>query len=222
VMIERGRFYDIGGRRYPSVTTVLGVINKPWLNEWRGDLGNEEADRVSGEAADTGSDFHDLGAAFNRTALMGLSRTILIPAPTPQLACMMAAYAEWFDRVVERVLAVEEVVYHPTYGYAGTYDLLAVLKGDATPTVIDLKTSRAIYPEHGLQLGAYQMALAFAGRTQPHPKTRRLVIRVDKAEPGLLQVREYENHTHDQRGFLAALALWTYMEEANGHGRRVA
>ena len=43
---------------FPSVTTILQVSPKPFLNRWRGDLGNEEADRIKNEGAERGSNIH--------------------------------------------------------------------------------------------------------------------------------------------------------------------
>lgn len=43
---------------FPSVTTILQVSPKPFLNRWRGELGNEEADRLKEEGAERGSNIH--------------------------------------------------------------------------------------------------------------------------------------------------------------------
>lgn len=43
---------------YPSVTTKLGIINKPFLMKWRGDIGNREADVRLFEAQERGSRIH--------------------------------------------------------------------------------------------------------------------------------------------------------------------
>src|SRR6185503_8263046 len=55
-------FYKIeheGNTYYcPSVTTKLGVIDKPFLAKWRGDIGNREADMRSYEAANKGKRIH--------------------------------------------------------------------------------------------------------------------------------------------------------------------
>lgn len=57
------RFYKIekeGVVRYvPSVTTKLGVIAKPFLAKWRGDIGNREADMRMFEAAERGTRIHN-------------------------------------------------------------------------------------------------------------------------------------------------------------------
>jgi len=42
----------------PSVTTKLGIIDKPFLARWRGDIGNREADMRSYEASAKGSRIH--------------------------------------------------------------------------------------------------------------------------------------------------------------------
>ena len=48
-----GRHYKIDGERYPSVTTILGTtLANPGLAQWRGHVGNTEADRVMREAAE--------------------------------------------------------------------------------------------------------------------------------------------------------------------------
>jgi hypothetical protein len=43
---------------YPSVTTVLEVVNKPFLAHWRGEIGNELADQKMNEAARKGTAIH--------------------------------------------------------------------------------------------------------------------------------------------------------------------
>lgn len=45
-------------RNFVSVTTHLGIINKPFFNRWRGDVGNRVADQRTKEAAESGSIVH--------------------------------------------------------------------------------------------------------------------------------------------------------------------
>lgn len=42
----------------PSVTTKLGIIDKPFLAKWRGDIGNREADMRMNEASQRGTRIH--------------------------------------------------------------------------------------------------------------------------------------------------------------------
>ena len=52
------RHYEIDGKLYPSVTTILSIIRKPYLERWRGEIGNEDADFIMEEAGGLGSEVH--------------------------------------------------------------------------------------------------------------------------------------------------------------------
>lgn len=52
--VKNGDTYDY----YPSVTTKLGVVAKPFLAKWRGDIGNREADMRLFEAQERGTRIH--------------------------------------------------------------------------------------------------------------------------------------------------------------------
>lgn len=51
---------------YPSVTTKLGIVDKPFLARWRGDIGNREADIRVAEAQDRGSRIHHAWYTINQ------------------------------------------------------------------------------------------------------------------------------------------------------------
>jgi hypothetical protein len=62
-------------------------------------------------------------------------------------------------------LATEMIVFNFTVGYAGTLDLWH-LDEDGTTSIIDWKSSKGIYPDHGVQQAAYanaEWALVGAG-----------------------------------------------------------
>lgn len=109
---------------------------------------------------------------------------------------------------VDTVIETEQMVVSKRFGYAGTFDLLAVLKEDTTPSVIDLKTSKDFWPTMALQLAAYREALLEEGKKV----ARRLVVRIDKLETGKLEIKEYTQHARDFNAFLAALSLFRYFE----------
>jgi len=54
-----GRFYFTPeGKKYPSITTVLGSQDKQWLTNWRTSLGPEKADKETKRAATRGTAVH--------------------------------------------------------------------------------------------------------------------------------------------------------------------
>lgn len=154
------------GKRVPSVTTVIRMLNKPALMGWYAKQAAQyaedhwselaalepaervahiakAADRTKDDAGDKGDSVHIFAEAW----LKGEP----IPSIRPDMESAVAALFGWFDRVKPRMLASEVSVWSET-GYAGTFDLLAEIDGEIW--LLDYKTGKGIYPEVGLQLAA--------------------------------------------------------------------
>ena len=58
--IDGFRFYSVGDKNFPSITTVLGAIPKPGLVAWRKNVGEEAAKWEMNRAARRGSATHTL------------------------------------------------------------------------------------------------------------------------------------------------------------------
>lgn len=199
-----GRFYKVDGERYPSVTTILGILEKSGLAKWRGSVGNQEADRISKEAADHGTAIHALVEQIN----LGNRGPFGEPDDT-----VVKAYIEWYDKNISHVLGAERLVASRRFKYAGTADGVIVLNGDRDATVIDLKTSKTDLGqrEWALQLAAYALAL----EEEDIYCRRRIILRMPKATPGVLHVLEIPEADleRDQRAFLNVLKIWRWHEE---------
>jgi hypothetical protein len=133
---EEPRYYEVGGVRYPSVTTVLGVVRNPFLQKWRGHVGNTAADTVTTQAATYGQGIHDL------TAIMDMMRAGVREAggAPDGMETQLEAYHRWRLTFVEEILEVEIMVVSRHHGYAGRLDRVFRLKGDTLPSVWDIKT----------------------------------------------------------------------------------
>jgi len=151
----------------PSVTNVIGILDKPALPRWAAKLvaeramtlkhslanmdDNEVVDTLKGapwskskRAADRGTDIH----AYLEARLNRLEPEELSDDAVPY----KAAADDWFDRVGASFedVQTEVTLFHPSY--AGTTDLIGILDGAAC--IVDFKTSKAIYDEAALQLSA--------------------------------------------------------------------
>ncbi len=133
----------------PSVTTKLGIIDKPNLSRWRGDVGNREADLRMHDAAQRGTRIHWAYA----TALKG-GAVVYDPWQKPvyteegiselrkkhgEVAILRTQEEQWdicklaeqYKRLDPEVLGVEQMVYDTGANDAGTIDnILAILEGD--------------------------------------------------------------------------------------------
>ncbi|RTI54805.1 hypothetical protein CSW14_07040 [Thermus scotoductus] len=186
-------------RVLPSVTRVLSVLAKPRVNTWAMDtmaqhildnyypgmsteemilLLQEARTKPEGEsqkAADTGSEVHDWIEGF----LQGVPKGLPV---NPRARKAVESFLDWWHREKRDFLLSEEIVAHPPLGYAGKVDL--VLQDG---TLVDFKTSKALYPEYRLQLGAYALALEWWENITP---TRGLLVRLGK--DGFLEVQEVD------------------------------
>lgn len=197
------RHYEIDGKLYPSVTTVLSIIRKPQLERWRGEIGNENADFIMEEAGELGSEVHRIAEA--------VSRNISWKTDDPDIHTMGRALNEWFCENVEKVYATEHFVFNSLYRYAGRLDLIATIKGDPLPSVIDFKTG-GVWPEAYLQLAAYKKACETCGLET----WRRIVIHIDKHNPGNITAKDAQHDIDtDWRMFLYALELFRYFNKSD-------
>ena len=187
----RGRVYvDDRGNEFPSVTTILNVINKPALIPWakkqslekvkyvlqnhvmNGTLpeikSTDDIDAIINEASKTPDKALQLAGDFGSHAHALIEKVINArihndkePVITADFKVVMESFEMFCEQYNPVFVGSEvQVCYRPAYTkirYAGTVD--AVIVHEDNPIVVDFKTSKGIYDEHRLQVGAYSNAL---------------------------------------------------------------
>ena len=198
-----GRHYTVDGQRLPSVTTILTALANEGVTAWKLRVGLAEASRISKDATDYGTSLHALVETVNRgkrTSLSFEQRVIVQP------------YVDWLDTHVEHVIGVEKLLVSRRYGFAGTTDVVVVMKGDTDATIVDLKSSKTDLGQHewALQTAAYALATAEDGIDAQ----RRIIVRMPRAEPGALYIHEFDPDelVIDQRAFLAVLRVFKWQQ----------
>ena len=145
-----GRFYEIAGVMYPSVTTILQATMPPEqkerLEKWR-----QKNQTKRAEAANRGTKIHELIAA----QLQGS------PIDCPDELLEFWQPVRQIVAVIAHPIAIEKAVYHSDFKYAGTLDLIAHWQGRIT--LFDWKTSYRLkhincLGDAPLQLAAYKAA----------------------------------------------------------------
>ena len=138
--------YHIGDRKVPSVTQVLGIIDKPGLLEWSCRLGIKEANRQRDDAGKFGHEVHD---AIEVWATRD-------DRPIPQhVQKALGWFIEWSEQYVEEWVCFEQAVFHDELLYAGTSDAFAIMKGSRKLVLVDFKTSKSMRDTYDLQVAAY-------------------------------------------------------------------
>jgi genome maintenance exonuclease 1 len=137
---NQGRFYlTPTGGRYPSVTTVLGYGEKPWLKEWRESMGAEKADAEMTRAATRG------------TAVHLMVERHLQNDPDPTVGNINEHVLEFKSlklalKNVDNIVMQEAALYSDTLRLAGRVDCIAEYNGKLA--IIDFKTSTNTKTEH--------------------------------------------------------------------------
>ena len=173
----------------PSVTTIIGILNKPALMGWAAritaeylikqipriksgkvkftvqeanrlySLARTESMRESKKAMAIGTKVHAAVERYIKTG-KGLKGRV-----NKQVKNAFDAFLVWKEEVgIGSVVAVEQVIYSKKHGYAGTLDLAVNLRREGEKEyslyIVDLKSSKAFYePDMPMQVAAYAYAL---------------------------------------------------------------
>ena len=174
--------------KVPGVTSVVGMLPKPFLTFWAAKMTAEAAvdnlsavqaiaatdrdgavdflkgshRRYTKQRADVGSMAHDV---FER--IMNGER---VGHVHPDIASHVRHFSEFMTLVNPELVRAEDVAWSTTHNYAGSFD--AILRvwldanrkptpdrsGDPHLIMVDYKTSKSTYPDVALQLAAYAHA----------------------------------------------------------------
>jgi hypothetical protein len=224
----KGRMYrhPVTDVLVPSITNVIGTLDKPALPRWSAKMVAETAYRMrhalpnmeqgeavdmlksapfskASRAADRGTDIH----AYLESRLNGYVPDDLSDDAVPY----RQAADEWLEFYQPEMVATELSVFGA--GFAGTGDLWCMM-GDRL-TIVDFKTSKAVYDEAALQLSALWGATV-TGEGEPAPHVRSglpmldvdlLVVRIGTDKYEVKQVAEPERSFN---AFLSLLTAWEW------------
>lgn len=201
------RYYLADGRRYPSVTTMLGHFSSKAIMEWRNRVGHAEANRISSKASTRGTKFHKLCETYltNQKPVF----------KTPLDYQLFINTKEYIDSI-DDIHLIETGMFSHHLRLAGTVDCIA--RYNDRLSVIDFKTaSRAKSKDHienyFMQASAY--AIMFEEQTKiPVPQI--VIIIAVEGESSQVFVERRDNYTKK------LLECRDTYEEYNGKNNRTS
>jgi hypothetical protein len=145
------------GTRVPGTTTITGLLAKPALIKWANNLGLEgiDSNKYVDAAATVGTLAHEMVEAYLRKERLDL--TLYSPDDIKRARRAFRKFVVWSKSVNLRPLFLERPMVSEMQRFGGTIDFYGDRNG--VPTLIDFKTSKALYPEHLLQVAAYALLL---------------------------------------------------------------
>lgn len=127
------RYYIIDeNTKFPSMTSILGLLDDGGIDEWRERVGEEEADKIVKDAVARGNNLHDLSERY----LMNTLERKDVQGPGSLL----------FNRsrknlnMLGPIIAIEAPLYSRQKRYAGRVDCIAFEGSDLC--IVDHKNSR--------------------------------------------------------------------------------
>lgn len=186
---------------FPSVTTLMKDVAKPFLTEWQinqaihAALAN--AERLDGETEDAhikrieNAAYSIVDDAAKRGSLIheAIEQFVTLGEMTQDsvIRPLLDPYFSWHQQNVQEVFYAEKTVIHHSLGYAGRLDLKARLLGRGV-CIIDYKSRKrgsdgkyATYDENFEQLEAYRQA----DGTQNPMADRCVTIIINSSTPDL-------------------------------------
>ena len=128
--IDGFRFYDINGKNYPSITTVLGIRKTEQLKGWREKIGENVANWEMGRAARRGKSFHTLVEQYIKGETPSIRDVLSLG-----LFTLLNPYIDQIDKIHLQ----EASMYSKKLTVAGQVDCVAEYNGKLS--VIDFKTA---------------------------------------------------------------------------------
>lgn len=130
------------GNSYPSVTTVLSILPKKELEEWKARVGEEEAERVSKRATNRGTLIHQCAEDY-------LNNRLDLDTLNPMVLNDFLPIKKFLDEHIDDVISTEIPLYSDKLKAAGTGDLFASYDGKRS--YIDFKTSTRLKYESEIE-----------------------------------------------------------------------
>ena len=190
--------------RVPGVTTVLGLLAKPALVPWANGLGFDGIN--STVYVDNLAGAGTLAHCLIQTHLTGGGTADYFGYTLEQIALAESALASFCSWEAGKSLETQETelaLVSEEHRYGGTLDWYGLL--DGRPTLVDFKTSEAIWAEHLYQLAAYAHLLVENG--YPLEEARILQLSRGEGETWSERVMDVDDVTPYFAVFQAALAL---------------
>jgi genome maintenance exonuclease 1 len=124
------------GKKYPSITTILGYKNRDVIQAWRARVGEEEANRVSRHATTRGTAVHNLTEKYLKNEEIDFTKIM------PHVQQGFIAAQKILDERIGKIAIQEAALYSDHLKLAGRVDLIAEFEGKLS--IVDFKTSKRV------------------------------------------------------------------------------
>lgn len=185
------KYFTPEGNSYPSITTVLSILNKEGIQEWRKKVGEAEANKISTQAGIRGTAVHKLAEDYLNNEVEWAKGAM------PTNLFSFNQIKPILDKNINNIRMQECFLYSDALKTAGQVDCIADYEDELS--IIDFKTSRKPKKEEWITnyfMQASFYAAAFYERTGTPIKQGVIIITVDGSEPQVFKIRTHDYLKH--------------------------
>ena len=198
-MSDHKDYHIKDGEKHWSVTTCLGIINRPELNQLRGFKGNIEMDRIMNEAGEYGLYLHD-----RAKDIIKANGFYMTHSPDAIQKLLINKFSAWACEHLLKIKHFEKRFFSTKHKYCGRIDGLYLLKGKKGFDLCDIKTGTSRHYVEALQLAAYKNMLVENGVEV----NDRIIIECKRDDSPVKAIKINSNYKTDLYNFLYAKALY--------------
>ena len=202
--VDGFRFYNIDGKNYPSVTTVLGILKKEGLQKWRDSIGEEVAKWEMGRAARRGKATHTLVEQYLKNETPSIRDVLPLG-----LFKLLKPYIDQIDNIH----LLEAIMYSKKLTIAGQVDCVAEYNGKLS--VIDFKTANKERQEDWVENYFLQTTAYAHMYEETFGKPIEQIVILLGNEDGTAQCFIKEKKDYEQNLIEAIDGFYKYYEELN-------
>lgn len=185
------KYFTPEGKTYPSITTVLSILSKDDIKEWRKKVGEDQANRISQQASTRGTAVHTLAENYLN------NEKDWSKGAMPSNLFSFNQLKSILDERLNNVWFQEEFLYSDRLECAGQVDCIAEFDGQLS--IVDFKTSRKPKKQEWITnyfIQASFYAAAFFEQTGVPIKQGVILITVDGSEPQVFKVNTHDYLPH--------------------------
>ena len=206
----------------PSVSGILGMVEKTHLTKWKCDemvrkcidnphiAGESERDYIDRIWGYKKIDQHKILDFGNRVhkAIEEFNLGKFDESKDPEIWPWLETFVRWSHQHLIRVVAVEKTVVSKRWGFGGTIDLIAEVRGIRGLVIIDYKTQEYATKKADFRDTYVHQLAAYRKTMRPNPMCISLVINRSTPLPIAEKIWSPKELQRGWRLFQAANALW--------------
>jgi hypothetical protein len=184
------RYKTKDGIIVPSVTTIIGLLNKPALVPWANKLGLEGIDvkKYVDKLAEIGTLAHQVILDYfkiQETDFFEYGAEVIDKAQNSFLS-----FLEWAKGKRIKPILIEKEGVSEGWGFGGKFDFYGEV--EEILTLIDFKSGSGIYEEMAYQLAAYKTLVEYDFAV-PYKVERAMILRIPRTEDEKFEIKVWTN-----------------------------